>query len=265
MRGLDPAWCPISALPVPVTHSRAFGAPALLPRFLHANGADRPISECMDDAVHDAQYLLVIAVCQIVCYPFPAMSTKPDYRNYINPPPKGARITAQWQEEMLPDGETYTEDKTGTVIDALIRSVRPGSIVRVRRAFCLAPWRGSPKKRREALAARVDAIVARGGCFMEAETGLSTGKRGECARILMSAYEDIATAGRAVARGRTGRPPIYQFTKAEWEIIEGIWTSRRYKNDGERLAVIKKRLGRAPGRTLVRNKIGSPHKGRDQS
>jgi hypothetical protein len=79
------------------------------------------------------------------------MSGKPDYRNYINPGPKGSRFTANWQAEFLPDGETYTEDKTGKMIEALIGSVRPGSTVRVRRLFCLAPWRGSPRKRREAV------------------------------------------------------------------------------------------------------------------
>lgn len=189
------------------------------------------------------------------------MIGKPDYRNYINPGPKGSRFTAGWQAEYLPDGETYTEDKTGRVVEALIGSVRPGSIVRVRRLFCLAPWRGSPRKRREAVAARVQAIRDRKGHVMEAETGLSTRERGGCAKMLMGAYEDIATAGRAVAKGRTGRPPKYTFSETEWEIIAGIWTSRKYANDAARLAAIEKRIGKVPGRTLLRNKLGSPHKG----
>jgi hypothetical protein len=79
--------------------------------------------------------------------------------------------------------------------------------------------------------------------------------------MLMGAYEDIATAGRAVAKGRTGRPPVYEFTEAEWEVIGGIWTSRKFGNDAARMAAIEKRLGRVPGRTLLRNKLGSPHKG----
>ena len=188
------------------------------------------------------------------------MSGKPDYRNYVNAGPKGSRFTANWQLEFLPDGETYTEDKTGKVVEALIDSVRPGSVVRVRRLFCLAPWRGSPRKRREAVAARVQAIRDRKGHVLEAETGLTTKERGGCAKMLMGAYEDIATAGRAVAKGRTGRPPKYEFSEAEWEIIAGIWTSRKYANDAARLAAIEKRIGKVPGRTLLRNKLGSPHK-----
>lgn len=195
------------------------------------------------------------------------MSGKPDYRNYVNPGPKGSRFTANWQLEFLPDGETYTENKTGSIVDVLIGSVRPGSIVRVRRLFCLAPWGKAPKmgpaKRRSVLADRVQHIIDRKGSILEAETGRSTKERGGCAKMLMGAYEDIASAGRAVAKGRTGRPPKYEFTDAEWEVIEGIWTSRKYANDGARLAAIEKRLGRVPGRTLIRNKLGSPHKGRE--
>lgn len=191
------------------------------------------------------------------------MSQKPDFRNYINPGPKGSRFTANWQGEFLPDGETYTEDKTGKMVDAITDSVRPGSIVRVRRLFCLAPWKGSPRKRREAVANRVQAIRDRKGHVLEAETGLSTNERGGCAKMLMGAYEDIATAGRAVAKGRTGRPTKYEFTDAEWEIIGGIWTSRKFANDGARLTAIENRLGKVPGRTLLRNKLGSPHKGRE--
>lgn len=189
------------------------------------------------------------------------MSGKPDYRNYINPGPKGSRFTKDWQAEWLPDGETYTEDKTGKVAEALIGSVRPRSIVRVRRLFCLAPWRGVPRKRREVLTDRVQEILARKGVIAEAETGLRSDKRGDCAKMLMAAYEDIATAGRAIAKGRTGRPPKYAFTDAEWEIIGGIWTSRKYANDGARIAAIEKRLGKCPGRTTLRNRFGSPHKG----
>jgi len=191
------------------------------------------------------------------------MSEKPDYRNYVNPGPKGSRFTANWQAEYLPDGETYLEDKTGTIIDALIGSVRAGSVVRVRRLFCLAPWSGSPQKRRNAVANRVQAIRDRKGHILEAETGRTTAERGGCAKMIMGAYEDIASAGRAIAKGRTGRPPKYEFTDAEWEVIGGIWTSRKYANDGARLASIEKRLGRVPGRTLIRNKLGSPHKGRE--
>ena len=195
------------------------------------------------------------------------MSGKPDYRNYVNPGPKGSRFTAGWQAEYLPDGETYTENKTGRVVEALIDSVRPGSIVRVRRLFCLAPWGKAPKvgpaKRRTILAERVQRILDAGGSIHEAETGRNTKERGGCAKMMMGAYEDIASAGRAIARGRTGRPPVYEFSDAEWEIIGGIWTSRKHANDAARMAAIEQRLGKCPGRTTLRNRFGSPHKGHE--
>ncbi len=192
------------------------------------------------------------------------MNARTDYRNYINPGPKGSRFTANWQREFLPGGEMYVEDRSGTIVDALIRSVRKGTVVRVRRAFCLAPWNETPRKRRGLMAARIDAIEALGGCFMEAETGLRSCVRGERNRLLLGGYEDIATAGRAIAHGRTGRPPKYEFTATEWEIIAGIWTSRKYWNDKVRLAAIERRIGKVPGRTLLRNKLGSPHKAADE-
>jgi len=190
------------------------------------------------------------------------MSGKPDYRNYINPGPKGSRFTAGWQAEFLPDGETYTEDKTGKVIEGLISSVRAGSIVRVRRLFCLGPWKGSPRKRREAVAERVGRILSiKGASIEETETGRSSKERGACAKMLMGAYEDIASAGRAIAKGRTGRPPKFNLTPEQWEIAGGIWYARKYTTDNDRLRAIERRLGVKIGRTTMRNRFGSPHGG----
>ena len=196
------------------------------------------------------------------------MSEKPDFRDYINPGPKGSKFGAAWQEPPDDKGERYIEDKSGKKIDALIQSVRKGSIVRVRRLFCLGVWprKGlTPRKRRQIVGDRMEAILGpkHNGVILEWETGLRTDKRGDCIKMLNGAYEDIASAGRSVAKGRTGRPPKYDFTAAEWEVIEGIWTGRKFANDGARLAAIEKRLGRVPGRTLIRNKLGSPHKGRE--
>lgn len=184
-----------------------------------------------------------------------------DFRNYINPQPKKGRFSEAWQKEAVPDGEDYVEDKSGKIVDALIQSVRKGSIVRVRRLFCLAPWAGGPAKRRRVMAERVDAIRERGGVIMEAETQRRSDVRGHCGQMLMGGYEDIATSGRGIARyERTGRPPKYKMDSHELAIAEGVWTSRRYKNDDERLIAIEKRTGKKPGRTWLRNKFGSPHK-----
>src|SRR5690348_11437251 len=126
-----------------------------------------------------------------------------DFRNYINPQPGRGKFGAEWQRSFLAPGEEYVENKTGKVFDALCRSVRKGTIVQIRRLFCLAPWRGRPSTRRRVVAERVDAIRARGGIVLEAETQRRTDVRGHCAQMLMGAYEDIATAGRSISRGKT--------------------------------------------------------------
>jgi hypothetical protein len=159
-----------------------------------------------------------------------------DFRNYINPQPRG-KFTAAWQLAFLPDGENYLEDKGGKVIDTLTRSVRTGTIVRVRRLFCLGPWNGTPRKRREIVAKRVDAIKARGGIVLEAETQRRSDVRGNMAQMLMGAYEDIARGGRAISRNRTGRP-AQEFTADQQNAMKQIWFSRRYKTRKEATAAI---------------------------
>lgn len=185
------------------------------------------------------------------------MSGKPDIRNYVNPQPDGGRFSAQWQLDYLPDGVSYTEDKTGKVVDRLIRSVREGTIIRVRRLFCLAPWYGSPRKRRSILADRVDAIKENGGSILEAETQRRTDIRGHLARMVMGASDDIATAGRSVSKGKTGRPPK-EWTPAQRLVMESLWHSRAYKNDNERVAAIEGKLSKSPSRSSLRNMFGKP-------
>ena len=85
--------------------------------------------------------------------------------------------------------------------------------------------------------------------------------KGAVATGIGNSIGDVAR-GKA-GREKSGRPVEYSFAPEQWEIIEGIWTSRKYANDGARLAAIEKRLGKVPGRTLLRNKLGSPHKGRE--
>ena len=52
----------------------------------------------------------------------------------------------------------------------------------------------------------------------------------------------VGRSGRE-QRGRTGHPGI-QLTRHERDVAEGIWTSRRYKNDDARLTEIEKRIGK---------------------
>ena len=57
-----------------------------------------------------------------------------------------------------------------------------------------------------------------------------------------------------------GRPPTWELTNHEREIIEGIWSSRRYKNDDERATAIRKRTGKNFSLSWLRLTFGSPHK-----
>lgn len=172
-----------------------------------------------------------------------------DFRNYINPG-KG-NFTADWQKSYMPDGEDYVEDKTGKIFDALVRSVRKGTIVRVRRLFCLAPWKGMPAKRRRILAERVDALRERGGIVMEAETHRRSDVRGHCAQMLMGGYEDIATAGRSVSKGKTGRPGKNR-TDAELAIMKAEFFSRKNKTVDDALAVLARKVSNVTRGELYR-------------
>jgi hypothetical protein len=183
------------------------------------------------------------------------MSSRPDIRNYVNPQPKG-KFTAAWQVEYLPDGETYTEDKSGRVIDVLMKSIRPGAVVRVRRLFCLAPWLGTPRQRRKRMAQLVDAIKEHGGAVLEAETQLRSDVKGQCAQMLMGGYEDIASAGRGLSKGKLGRP-AREFSKEQMEAMQRIWFSRRYRTRAEAVAAIQSLGIRVTGPWLYQ-KFGKP-------
>lgn len=180
---------------------------------------------------------------------------KPDIRSYCN--------TSPWLGEAAQrnrlTGELYVEDKSGTVIDALIRSVRRGTVVEVVEVGLLAPIKGKPAKRRALMVDRVERIKKRGGSIIETETGSDT-RKGHLPRMMVRGAEFVATSGRMGGkRGKAGQPAIVT-TPHEDEIIGGIWHSRRYGNDDERIAAIQKRTGRKFKRSWLWGKYGSPHK-----
>jgi len=187
------------------------------------------------------------------------MSGKQDIRAYVNPFVPGRTETGQ---KAAVSGEVYIEDRSGKQIDALIRSVRKGSVVEVEELYCLAPGKGRADKRRRVMVERIETIKARGARIREAETGLQLPGKGIW--MLMRAYEQIATSGRARKRDVEGRPP-HPWTPHELGVMEAVWFSRRYKNDDERLTAIEQRIGKRPGRTWLRNKLGSPHKRAEES
>lgn len=182
------------------------------------------------------------------------MVEKPDIRSYCNPWPP--RFSEQAQAARL-TGEVYVENKTGEVIDALIRSVRKGTVVEVVEVGLLAPIKGRPAKRRQLMADRFERIKKRGGSIIEVETGLDS-RKGHTPRMMVRGAEFIATSGRmAGKRGRAGRTAI-EIDPHMDDVIDGLWRSRRYKNDAKRLAAIEKRTGRKFKRSWLWGRYGSP-------
>lgn len=189
------------------------------------------------------------------------MSDKPDVRSYLNPYPP--RFTEVGQAEAL-TGTLYKEDKTGAVIEAVIRSVRPGSIVEVTHGFLLAPLHGKTGKRKREFLDRIDRIKDRGGLLREASTGRSSGNRSECNAMLLDAYDMIASSGRgkksaingALSKGR----PEKDYTPEQMDAMRRIWFSRRYRSRTEAMAAIHA-LGIRVGRTYLYSKFGKPDEG----
>lgn len=177
-----------------------------------------------------------------------------DVRGYVNPHVPGA-LTKEGQRAGM-TGEIYVEDRRGRQIAAILRSVRKGTIVQVHELFYLAPA-GDPRVRRRILGKRIEAIHDRGGEIVELATGYKAKRR--LPAMLLRAYERIAASGRARKHSRTGRPVTWVFTKAEREVIEGLWTSRRYKTDAERTLAVQQRIGKPITRAWLRRHLGSPH------
>jgi len=190
------------------------------------------------------------------------MSEKLDIRAYVNPFTPGETESGQ-HFGMSPDAEIYIETRRGNVIDALIRSVRPGSVIEVKELHCLAPADFRAQKRRRLLTERVDTIKAQGGIIREWATGHVS--KGRMASMVMVAYEQIATSGRARKRPALGAPVKWDLTAHEREVIDRIWSSRRYKNDDERTVAIRKRTGKKFSTSWLRLRFGSPHKRPDKA
>ena len=174
-----------------------------------------------------------------------------DVRGYVNPHVPGA-LSEQGQRAGM-TGEVYVEDRRGRQIAAILRSVRKGTVVQVAELFYLAPATGDPRVRRRVLGERIDEIEDRGGKIQELRDPLRR------SRALLRAYERIASSGRARKHDRTGRPVTWTFTKAEREVIEGLWTSRKYKTDAERTLAVQRRTGKPINRAWLRRHLGSPH------
>lgn len=183
------------------------------------------------------------------------MVEKQDIRGYVNPDVPGESRAGQ-ESGMSPDAEIYVEDKTGLVINVLIKSIRKGSIVEVKELHCLAPAKGTPRKRRQCLGERVEKINKAGGIIREWLTGFVS--KGNLSKMTLHASEQIASSGRARKRLMPGRAPVFPTEGPVYEGYGLLWNSRAYSNDFERITAIEAKYGVAPGRTWLRSKFGQP-------
>jgi hypothetical protein len=138
------------------------------------------------------------------------MGSKSDYRDLIVDCPA---CRAKTQAEFM-DGATYTDFET------LLRSVRPGSVVRLYRPFLLGGGRGRTDKQRRIWAERADAVKAKGG-KLASISPLLTGHK-----LTMRAYEEIGNVARGKAgKHKLGKPPK-EYTDAQWAVIRKHWPRR---------------------------------------
>lgn len=183
------------------------------------------------------------------------MSDKQDIRGYVNPFVPGETEAGQ-RSGMTPGAQIYVEDRTGTVVEALIRSLRKGSVVEVKELHCFAPGQGRTDKRRRVLGERMESAKDRGAVIREWSTGrISNGK---LAAMTLHAYEQIASSGRARKRDQEGRPPIWPSKGPVFESYKAIWFSRLFHNNRERVAAIKQAHGKSPSPQWLRGKFESP-------
>ncbi len=156
-------------------------------------------------------------------------------------------------------GELYAPHRKKDMREALIRSVRQGSIVEVCDAFLLAVGSGRCDVRRRDLVTVMDQIEDRGGIIRELSTGDETPKRRR--RMRERAFKMIS----AHARGRRsaengslsrGRPPTWPNSGQVYEGMKLLWQSRRYTNDNQRMAAIAKNFGKSPSRVWLRQQFG---------
>ena len=180
------------------------------------------------------------------------MTTKPDIRSFNNPFPPS--YSQQWQAERL-TGVVYDD------FDDLLKSVRPGSIVEVVEGFLLAPMGGKPRYRRDTMLDRVDAVKAKGAVLHEVSTGHRSNNRGECNRMLLRAFEMIATSGRGRKSAENGARskgrPEKQFSKEQMDAAERIWFSTRYKTRSAAILAIQA-LNIPMTKSYLYNHFGKP-------
>lgn len=172
------------------------------------------------------------------------MKDRPDYRDYVNPHP---RLSKEAQIEAFGgQGTLYVEDRTGNVINKLLKANRTASTVRVVWPSLLAPVHGSAKKRAEKWADYADEI-AQGGAKLVSITPPLTGNK-----LAIAAREEISSLSRGRIRSKKlGRPSKLSRVAERMgmpvevlrEKIAVIWQSRRYDTAKQAADAISKFAG----------------------
>lgn len=187
--------------------------------------------------------------------------SRPDIRGYINPLVPGGLSEARQRASMTPGAEIYVETRKGDVILSFIKSLkRGGATVEVAETHYLAPGIGRSDKRRRILAERVKAIKAHKAVITETTTQRSS-KKSDLPEMLLHAYEQIATSGRARKGKNRGAPIVYPKSGPMFDSWQAIWRSREYDNDPERHAAMCAKWGKnkVPSIGWLRREFGSPH------
>ena len=184
---------------------------------------------------------------------------KPDLRSWCLPLPPTWPESAQLARLT---GEVYKPSLKSDARDALLRSVRHGSIVDVLDAFLLATPLGRSDARYRDLVRVMDEIEDKGGIIRELSTGHETPKHRRAMREKANADIVSHSRGRRSAdngKMSTGAPPTWPRSGPMYEGYRTIWESRRYTNDKQRRTAIIRDFGSAPSTGWLRLVFGSPH------
>jgi hypothetical protein len=175
-------------------------------------------------------------------------SPKPDIRSLAALPGHKAHLTGQIYEAGKRPGDL---DRT---IKNIIRSVRLGSILEVVDLVWLA-GEGRGDRRKHQLVDNIEAAIEKGGKIKETSTGNATPKH---KAVMLSRALAMIGKRQSAANGSKGGRPATAITDHEKVVQEGVWHSRRYKNNDERVTAIKKRNGWSFGPTELRKRYGPP-------
>jgi hypothetical protein len=158
-----------------------------------------------------------------------------DTRSYLNPlKPSWSEVS---QREKL-TGEIYCADQR----EALLRSLRKGSVVEVVETFLLAKTVGRVDVRKRDLLAIVDQIENRKGVIRELATGHQSNIPKQWRQMQARAFALISSSARGKNSAVNGKQskgrPHKTYHEDQLSVMEKVWFSRRYKTIAERMSYL---------------------------